>query len=103
WICHHPPRQVHPTPKHSSLVSLAECFFSNLTRRSMQHSVYHSKHQLKQYLRQFIDHYSESCSPFVWTKGPEQLQRIIESTKQYQAEHPVRRKRRRRDQHNIKH
>jgi hypothetical protein len=27
-------------------------------------------------------------TPFTWTKGPDQLQRIIEATKEYQAAHP---------------
>jgi len=103
WLGRHPQVHFHPTPTHASWVNLAECFFSILTRRGLQHSVHHSKRELKQYLRQFIDHYNESCSPFVWTKGPEQLQRIIESTKQYQTEHPVRRKRRRRRRNNITH
>src|SRR5438270_5050443 len=104
WLGRHPQVHFHPTPTHASWVNLAECFFSILTRRGLQHSVHHSKRELKEYLRQFIDHYNESCSPFVWTKGPEQLQRIIESTKQYQTEHPVRRKRRRRRRrNNIRH
>src|SRR6266581_9228032 len=103
WLGRHPQVHFHPTPTHASWVNLAECFFSILTRRGLQHSVHHSKRELKEYLRQFIDRYNESCSPFVWTKGPEQLQRIIESTKQYQTEHPVRRKRRRRRRNNIMH
>src|SRR6266568_3869980 len=101
WLGRHPQVHFHPTPTHASWVNLAECFFSILTRRGLQHSVHRSKRELKEYLRHFIDHYNESCSPFVWTKGPEQLQRIIETTKQYQAEHPARRKRRRRRRHNI--
>jgi hypothetical protein len=32
--------------------------------------------------------YSENPTPFTWTKGPDQLQRIIEATKEYQAAHP---------------
>src|SRR5229473_7533233 len=27
-------------------------------------------------------------TPFVWTKGPEHFQRIIETTEEYQANHP---------------
>ena len=30
----------------------------------------------------------DTCNPFTWTKGPEHLQRIIETTKDYQAAHP---------------
>jgi hypothetical protein len=30
---------------------------------------------------------NKNPKPFVWTKGPEKLQRIIETTKEYQAAH----------------
>jgi transposase len=103
WLGRYHRVHFHHTPTHASWVNLAECFFSILTRRGLQQSVHHSKRELKDYLRQFIDHYNESCSPFVWTKGPEQLQRIIESTQQYQAEHPVRRRCRRRKRNNVNH
>src|SRR6516225_6418972 len=32
--------------------------------------------------------YNQSCTPFVWTRGPEHLQKIVEKTKQFQAAHP---------------
>ena len=32
--------------------------------------------------------YNATCSPFSWTKGPAHLQRIVETTKAYQAAHP---------------
>src|SRR6202007_688325 len=35
------------------------------------------------------------CNPFTWTKGPQHLQRIIETTKDYQALHPKKPRRRR--------
>lgn len=96
WLGRHPGVHFHRIPTHASWLNLAECFFSILTRRGLQHSVHHSKRELKEYLLQFIEHHNQTCSPFVWTKGPEQLQHIIETTQQYQAEHPVRPKRRRR-------
>jgi hypothetical protein len=43
---------------------------------------------LKDFLIRYLKKYSENPTPFTWTKGPEQLQRIIEATKQYQAAHP---------------
>ena len=39
--------------------------------------------------------FDAGCSPFTWTKGPEQLQHIIETTKEYQATHPRKPRRRR--------
>ena len=84
-------------------MNLIECFFSILTRRGLQQSVHRSKQELKEYLERFIQHYNESCSPFVWTKGPEHLQKIIEATQEYQAAHPrPPRRSRRKDDGSIK-
>jgi len=102
WLQRHPQVHFHHTPTHASWVNLAECFFSILTRRGLQQSVHRSRRELKEYLLEFIDHYNQTCSPFVWTKGPEQLQRIIEATRDYQTAHP-RKPRRRRKRNTIKH
>jgi len=102
WLQRHPRVHFHHTPTHASWVNLAECFFSILTRRGLQQSVHRSRRELKEYLLQFIDHYNQTCSPFVWTKGPEHLQRIIEVTRDYQTAHP-RKPRRRRKRNTIKH
>jgi hypothetical protein len=58
-------------------------------------SVHTSKRQLKEFLLNYIAHHNENPKQFVWTKGPEKLQRIIEATKQYQAAHPCKPGRRR--------
>ena len=88
WLARHPRVHCHYTPTHASWMNLIECFFSILTRQGLQQSVHHSKQELKQYLKQFIEHYNQSCTPFVWTRGPEHLQKIIEATKEFQAAHP---------------
>lgn len=88
WLARHPRVHFHYTPTHASWLNLIECFFSILTRQGLQQSVHRSKQELKQYLEQYIEHYNQSCSPFVWTRGPQHLQKIIEATKQYQAAHP---------------
>ena len=88
WLARHPRVHFHYTPTHASWVNLIECFFSILTRQGLQQSVHRSKQELKQYLEQYIGHYNQSCSPFVWTRGPQHLQKIIEATQQYQAAHP---------------
>jgi len=38
----------------------------------------------------------------LWTKGPEKLQRIIEATKEYQAAHPRKLRKRRRGRNTIR-
>jgi hypothetical protein len=69
-------------------MNMIECFFSILTRRALTQSVQRSKRDLKDLLLRYLNQYGENPTPFTWTKGPEQLQRIIEATKEYQAAHP---------------
>lgn len=103
WLQRHPRVHFHYIPTHASWLNLIECFFSILTRQGLTQSVHQSKRQLKDFLLQYIDNYNQHCTPFVWTKGPEKLQRIIEATQQYQAAHPPKpRKRRKRKKRNIK-
>ena len=95
WLGRHPRVQFHYTPTHASWVNLIECFFSILSKQGLAHSVQRSKQDLKELLNRFLASYNESCGPFTWTQGPEQLQRIIETTKDYQTAHPKKPRRRR--------
>lgn len=88
WLEEHPLVSFHYTPTHASWVNLAECFFSILTRQGLQQSVHHSVKELRRFLREFVTAYNKTCGPFVWTKGPEKLQRIIELTKAFQNSNP---------------
>lgn len=95
WLSRHPRVHFHYTPTHASWVNLIECFFSILSKQGLAHSVQRSKQDLKDLLQRFLASYNATCGPFTWTKGPEQLQRIIETTKQYQATHPRKPRRKR--------
>jgi transposase len=95
WLKRHPRVHFHYTPTHASWVNMVECFFSILGKRALSQSVHTSKRQLKEFLLDYIAHNNEDPRPFVWTKGPEKLQRIIEATKQYQAQHPRKPRKRR--------
>jgi transposase len=98
WLKRHPRVHFHYTPTHASWVNMVECFFSIMGKQALSQSVHTSKRQLKEFLLDYIARNNENPRPFVWTKGPEKLQRIIEATKQYQAAHPRKpRKRRRRN------
>jgi transposase len=88
WLGRHPRVKFHYTPTHASWVNLIECFFSILSKQGLAHSVQRSKQDLKELIQRFIASYNANCGPFTWTKGPEQLQRIIETTKEYQTAHP---------------
>src|SRR5712691_10301337 len=95
WLGRHPRVHFHYTPTHASWVNLIECFFSILSKQGLAHSVQRSKQDLKDLLHRFLASYNATCSPLTWTKGPEQLQHIIETTKEYQATHPRKPRRRR--------
>jgi len=94
WLTRHPRVRFHYTPTHASWVNLIECFFSILSKQGLAHSVQHSKQELNDLLHRFLESYNASCGPFTWIKGSEQLQRIIETTKDYQATHPRKPRRR---------
>ena len=95
WLGRHPQVLFHYTPTHASWVNLIECFFSILSKQGLAHSVQHSKQDLKELLHRFLASYNQTCNPFTWTKGPEHLQRIIETTQDYQTLHPRKPRRRR--------
>src|SRR6202140_2480610 len=102
WLRRHPQVHFHYTPTHASWVNMIECFFSILGKRGLSQSVHTSKHQLKEFLLNYIVQNNKNPKPFVWTKGPEKLQRIIVATKEYQAAHPRKLRKRRRKANNIK-
>lgn len=87
WLLLHPNVSFHYTPTHASWTNLVECFFSILTRQGLQQAVHKSGKELERFLKAYFAEYNKHCQPFVWTKGPEKLQRIIELTQQYQAKH----------------
>lgn len=102
WLLRHPRVHFHYTPTHASWMNMIECFFSILTRQALTQSVQRSKKDLKEFLLRYLNKYAENPTPFTWTKGPEQLQRIIEATKEYQATHPKQPKQRRNIRNTIK-
>src|SRR5260370_18462982 len=95
WLIRHPQVRIHYTPTHASSLNLIECFFSILSKQGLAHSLQRSKQDLKELLHRFLASSKETYSPFTWTNRPEQLQRIIETTKEYQATHPRTSRRRR--------
>jgi len=95
WLGRHPQVHLHYAPTHASWVNLMECFFSILSKQGLARSVQRSKQDLKNLLHRFLASYNATCGPFTWTKGPAQLQRIIETTRQYQATHPRKPRRKR--------
>lgn len=102
WLKRHPRVHFHYTPTHASWVNMVECFFSILGKQGLSQSVHSSKRQLKEFLLSYIAENNSNPRPFVWTKGPEKLQRIIEATKEYQAAHPRKPRKHRKHRNTIK-
>jgi hypothetical protein len=36
------------------------------------------------FLKEFVEQYNKTCGPYLWTKGPEKLKKIIELTQSFQ-------------------
>ena len=85
WLEKHPEVSFHYTPTHASWVNLAECFFSILTRKGLQQSVHRSNRELVRFLKDFVKQYNKTCGPYVWTKGPDKLKKIISTQKDLRA------------------
>jgi hypothetical protein len=98
----HPQLHFHYTPTHYPGLTIVECFFSILGKQGLSQSVHTSKRHLKEFLLNYITQNNKNPKPFVWTKGPEGLQRIIEVTKEYQAAHPRKLRKGRCKAHSVK-
>jgi hypothetical protein len=98
------PASSWPLPLHPDtclLGQLGGMFFSILGKQGLSQSVHTSKRQLKEFLLDYIARNNENPSPFVWDKGPERLQHIIEARKEYQATHARKLRTRRRTPNTI--
>jgi transposase len=87
WLSRHPQITCHSTPKHASWTNLIECFFSIQTKQGLQQATHKSGRQLTMFLKSIVREYNKRCGPFVWTKGPEKLRKIIQLTKRLQKRH----------------
>ena len=84
WLDAHPNVSFHYTPTHASWVNMIEVFFSIMTRQGLQQSVHKSARELERFLKEYVKEYNKKCGPYIWTKGPKKLKRIIQLTKEYQ-------------------
>ena len=84
WLDRHPRVSFHYTPTHASWVNLAECFFSIMSKQALEQAVHTSGRELEKSLEAFVQQYNEHAGPFVWTRGPEKLKKIIKLTEEFQ-------------------
>lgn len=84
WLKDHPQVSFHYTPTYASWVNLAEGFFSILSKQGLEQAVHRWARDLETFLEAFVLEYNKHAVPFVWTKGPEKLKKIIALTEEYQ-------------------
>ncbi len=61
------------TPPPEMLRVLVEVFFAIITRQAIRRASFRSVREVTDAIRRFIDAWNERCTPFVWTKTPDQI------------------------------
>ena len=80
WMLRNPRFHIHFTPTHSSWLNMVEGWFSLLSKRKLKRGVHCSTRALERDIHDFIAAHNESPTPFIWTKGADQ---ILDSLKRY--------------------
>jgi len=73
WLTRNPRITLHFTPTSGSWLNLVETFFSIITRQAIHRGSFDSVQDLIDRIRTFINAWNERCTPFVWTKTPDNI------------------------------
>jgi len=89
WFAKRPRFHVHFTPTYGSWLNLVERWFAELTNKQLRRGVHRSVAQLKAAIREFIAAHHAKVTPFVWTKGADEIlasiARFAQRTLDFQA------------------
>ncbi len=66
WLKSHPKVHLHFTPTHTSWLNQIECWFSILSRQTLQGACFVDVKQLGEAIGHFICAYNEQAAPFEW-------------------------------------
>jgi transposase len=69
WIKAHPNVHLHFIPTHSSWLNQVECWFSILSRSTLQGGNFTSVHMLVEAIEAFVASWNQKAAPFEWTKA----------------------------------
>jgi transposase len=69
WLSHHRQVHFHYTPTYASWLNQVECWFSILTRQTLQGASFTSSLQLRKAIDQFVAGYNQTAAPFEWRKA----------------------------------
>ena len=68
WLIRHPNIHLHFIPTHASWLNLVEVWFGILTRQALRGLSCTHARQLRDAIDRFVQRYSETATPFEWTK-----------------------------------
>jgi transposase len=69
WLSRHRQVHFHYTPTYASWLNQVECWFSILTRQTLQGASFTSALQLRKAIDQFVAGYNQTAAPFEWRKA----------------------------------
>jgi len=69
WLSRHRQVHFHYTPTYASWLNQVECWFSILTRQTLQGASFTSPLQLRKAIDQFVAGYNQTAAPFEWRKA----------------------------------
>jgi len=69
WRRRHPRVHFHYTPTYASWLNQVECWFSILSRQTLQGASFTSPLELRKAIDQFVTVYNQTASPFEWRKA----------------------------------
>lgn len=73
WLARHRRIRLHFTPTGSSWLNQVETWFSILSRRAMRRGVFTSIRALTEAIQRFLEHWNDTCQPFVWVKSADEI------------------------------
>ena len=69
WLKAHPNVHLHFIPTHSSWLNQVECWFSILSRSTLQGANFTSVRMLIEAIEAFVASWNQHAAPFEWTKA----------------------------------
>jgi transposase len=76
WLKAHPNVHLHFIPTHSSWLNQVECWFSILSRSTLQGGSFTSVRMLVEAIEAFVTSWNQKAAPFEWTKAEVHQQQI---------------------------
>ncbi len=73
WLDKHPRFHLHFTPTSSSWLNLVECWFAQLTNKTLRRGVFHSVPHLISAIEDYLKINNGDPKPFVWTATADQI------------------------------